>query len=120
MPCRRSASVLLIWSWALWPAACSTSAEGELPGDGPATGSGPDAAVGFRPDGGGVIFDPCTASPSPGYDPVASGLTACCTDEGAPAHCVPASEVTPKLVDNLKACPGGNAVCVPDPIIRAG
>src|SRR5215470_8205146 len=123
MPCQRSANRLqlkiVLGSLALCFAACSSSAEGEFPADGAVTTSMPDGPIGLRPDGG-RIFDPCIADPPSGYDPVASGLTACCTEEGAPAHCVPASEVTTKLVDYLKACPGGNAVCMPDPIIRAG
>ena len=108
--------------------ACASSPEG-LSGqpDAPpaATGDGPrgaDAPIvigrGDGGTGGGLIFDPCVASPKTGYDPVAAGLTACCA--GNPAHCVPSSEIIPRLVDYLEACPGGQSVCMPDPIIRAG
>src|SRR5215470_1668612 len=82
----------------------------------------PDARVVTVPRDGGsgsVIFDPCVADPLPGYDPVAAGLTACCEGVG-PSHCVPKGEIIQRLVDYLAPCPGGDSVCMPDPIVRGG
>jgi hypothetical protein len=64
----------------------------------------------------GVVFDPCTSSPQPGYDP--SSLPGCCTGIG-PAHCVPSSQVLPALAQQFMPC-DDTSVCLPDPIIRAG
>ena len=127
---RRLCLVILVASLG----ACASSSEGLAPeadgatarvDSGVGVGDGPiaptiDAPIGSHGgDGGaGLIFDPCVANPQGGYDPVAAGLAACCTS--GPAHCVPASEVIPKLVDYLSACPGGTSVCMPDPIVRAG
>ena len=78
---------------------------------------GPDVSVS---DGspGSVRFDPCVPEPQAGYDPASRGLAACC--DAGPAHCVPSTEVSPRLAVQLSACPGNNSVCMPDPIIRGG
>jgi hypothetical protein len=88
----------------MWLASCSRSLENPM---------GQDAG-----GGGGPLFDPCVANPKPGYDPKSKNLTACC-DTG-PAHCVPDDQVLPKLASELTACPDGNSVCMPDPIIEGG
>jgi len=67
---------------------------------------------------GGVLFDPCSPNPQPGYDPASKNLPGCCTGVG-PAHCVPSNQIIPALAMQFQACDDAN-VCVPDPIIRAG
>jgi hypothetical protein len=67
---------------------------------------------------GGRTFDPCVPEPKPGYDPASRALEACCST--GPAHCVPSSDVLPRLASELDACGSGGAVCMPDPIIRSG
>ncbi len=86
-------------------------------GDG---GGGTDGSGIMIDSDGGLIFDPCVASPAPGYDPRAHHLPACCVGTGL-AHCVPASQVLPALAGILSTCPGvPPSVCLPDPIIEAG
>jgi hypothetical protein len=66
---------------------------------------------------GGASFDPCSANPAMGFDPVARGLDKCCVD--GPAHCIPADAVPSAIASNLAACPSGD-LCLPDTAIEAG
>jgi hypothetical protein len=76
-----------------------------------------DATVSFDA-AQGPIFDPCSADPQLGFDPLSSGLVTCC-DVG-PAHCVPKAQVVDRLADQLTACGDPLTVCMPDAIIRDG
>jgi hypothetical protein len=89
----------------------SSNRDGGLSADG--------GRITFDASSNGPIFDPCAANPQPGFDPLSSGLPACCSGVG-PAHCVPATEVIDLLASQLSVCDDPSAVCVPDPIIRAG
>ncbi len=84
---------------------------------------GPDASIDASlppiDEDAGVVFDPCSSSPPPGYDPGDRGLVPCCSEVGA-SHCVPRPEVLPALAAQLRACEGGDYVCMPDSIIRGG
>jgi hypothetical protein len=85
--------------------------------DGPGTGNPFLDATADSPSG--PLFDPCAASPRPGFEPGPSGLAACCAGVG-PAHCVPKSEVVDRLAGQLLACNDVASVCMPDAIIRGG
>ena len=67
---------------------------------------------------GGRTFDPCVPEPKPGFDPTSRGLEVCCGT--GPAHCVPSTDVLPRLAAQLDACASGDTLCMPDPIIRNG
>src|SRR5438270_119246 len=94
--------------------ACAGSSSGAF-GDGSPNGTGGvDLATPT------VIFNPCSKTPIAGFDPDTRGLAKCCT-VGA-AHCVPTSQVLPRLADTLDTCGGdsGTSVCMPDQFTRAG
>jgi hypothetical protein len=76
-----------------------------------------DLGIDLGVEDSGRTFDPCVPDPKPGYEPASKSLPVCC-DTG-PAHCVPSSDVLPRLAGQLRAC-SATAVCMPDPIIRGG
>jgi hypothetical protein len=99
---------------------CAATSLGPSPDGGTPIDRGADAPLIVK-DGpigtGQLVFDPCATNPLAGYDPAGAGLASCCTT--GPAHCVPSTEIIPRLVNYLAPCDQG-ATCMPDPIIRAG
>jgi hypothetical protein len=69
---------------------------------------------------GGGSFDPCSANPVAGFDPVKAGLPKCSMD--CAMHCVPADSVPQAVATNLDMCDsnGTPGLCLPDVGIEQG